>query len=184
MSVITHMLVLANEDVGAEPLRELHRWCREHADGQVFEKIETSAAGGGKVFTRRVYACSGNYFPYEELLAAFPKLGWNSYSAEVSCLIVQNEHDERWIAVHGDGARVERSVRDARCPPLREPPPGGEVIRCGGGAAYWSCERGNWTRELEDATVFRGAHAAKFMAQHLTGDPTLEVISLAKARER
>ena len=84
MSVITDMILLTNEPEMSQPVRALQAWCRENADGQEFRELSTEAAGGAKIFTRHVFACAGNYFPWRELIAALPTFGWNSYSADVS----------------------------------------------------------------------------------------------------
>lgn len=163
MSVITDMLLLTNEEPESKPLRALHAWCEEHAEGQRFNRIDIGKQGGGrKVFCTRVYACAGNYFPWRELLEALPTFGWDSYAAETSCLILQNEDHERWVAVHADGCPVPDTeagiLKSYRHSPSKA---AGVVIRCGapGSYGFWEVTHGRWVHDLEDATVFYGSAA-------------------------
>jgi hypothetical protein len=160
MRHITDMLLLTNEEPNDPPIVALNEWCQKKADGQLFLNIEIDrgqdpprgrASGGSKVFTTRVYACAGNFFPWGELIDALPSFGWDSYSAEVTVLIVQNESVERWIAVHADGGRVGRNRKEAwACGP--QPPVGSRVIRSNG--TYWNAIHGRWVEMPDDATVF------------------------------
>lgn len=75
MSQITHMLVTCSP-MDTAAVDRMNAWCREHADGQIFQRIDMRGAGGKKVFYRAVFACAGNYFPYEKFQEAFTKFGW------------------------------------------------------------------------------------------------------------
>lgn len=118
MSAITDMLLLTSidsADVDTDPnapILAMNTWCRKHADGQEFKQITIArdATGGSKVFTTDVYACAGNYFPWEELIEALPSFGWDDYSAETTVLIVKNQDVERWIGVHADGRLIAPSL--------------------------------------------------------------------------
>jgi len=111
MSHITDMLLLTNEEPNSKPILALNAWCGKRAAGQMFKLIsekQTEKAGGGKVFTTKIYACAGNFFPWDDLIDALPKFGWTSYAAETTALVLQDEDVERWIAVHADGRRLGR----------------------------------------------------------------------------
>jgi hypothetical protein len=162
VSVITDMLLLTNEEPDSEPIVALNAWCAKHANGQIFTHIaiddhdaeaKKRASGGGKVFCTNVYACAGNYFPWEKLVIALPSFGWDSYAAETTALILQDENVERWIAVHADGRRVERTRKETWGPPEPEKRAGGHIVRWHG--AYWDVINMRWT-DSSEATVFYG----------------------------
>jgi hypothetical protein len=153
MSVITDMLVLTNAEPNSKPIVALNAWCKEHADGEVFQLIHADKAGGGKVFTRRIYACAASHFPWRELVEAFPTFGWGPYVKEISALVLENENVERWIGIHADGRRIGRSEKEAHTPEPREVTHG-HVIHSNG--AYWNAIDGRWVAAPEDATVFFG----------------------------
>lgn len=165
MSLITDMLLLTNETPGSKPIKALNAWCEEHADGQTFKPVNVEKeAGGLKVFCTRVYACAGNYFPWQKLLEALPTFGWDSYAAETTVLILQHEDHERWVAVHADGCPVPDAeagiLKSYSRGPSKE---SGVVIRCGapGSYGFWEVSHGRWVHELEEATVFYGSAAVR-----------------------
>ena len=134
MSVITDMVLLTNARDDSPALVDLRAWCDEHASGQRFERIPTNFghfedrgfvlkpggprpqpvpdrdefAGGHKVFTTRIYACAGNYFPWSELLVALPKFRWrNSYEAGITIVLVKYEGGDNWIGMRADGQPIQ-----------------------------------------------------------------------------
>lgn len=109
MSVITDLLLftpLAPD--GPDPIVALNEWCDAHAHGQRFSELETGKAGGDKVFTNRVFACAGNYFPLTEFLEAFGSnvFGWNEYDAARTICIVDHENADEVRAIRADGERM------------------------------------------------------------------------------
>jgi hypothetical protein len=93
------MVIYACDD--DEAMARLNAWCVEHDDReQQFERLDTDAAGGTKVFTSQVWAMAGNYFPAEQLEDAFGSFGW-LYPYDAVLLI--ND-------VHSDGTRVVRAL--------------------------------------------------------------------------
>lgn len=186
MSHITDMLLLTNEEPGSVPVRALNAWCKQHADGQVFKrlKIERNAPGGHKVFTTEVYACAGNFFPWEKLLEVLPSFGWDSHSAEITALILQDEAVERWIAVHADGRLVAPShdanrlggmLTIARAPTKID---GGLLLRFNG--VYWNAESASWKDEPRDATVLLRTGAGYMLKLLGPSHPGIEAVLAEK----
>lgn len=110
MSVITDLVIFSTHDEDA--MDRVNAWCVEHDHRQhQFAKLDTDAAGGGKVFTDDVWAMAGNYFPHEDLVEALPSFGWR-YPQNV-VLIVDHEHDDE-VRVY----RVKNTPPDpTACPP-------------------------------------------------------------------
>ena len=106
MSVITNLLIMTPDPDGEpDPMIALNAWCDEHAEGQRFMQLNTDNTGGHKVFTQRIFACCGNYFPVEAFTAAFAAnaFGWNEYDAANTVCLVDYEHAEELRAVRADG---------------------------------------------------------------------------------
>jgi hypothetical protein len=163
MSHITDMLVLTGEEPDSKPIKALNAWCEEHANGQVFNLIsekQIEKAGGCKVFTTELYACAGNYFPWEKLIEVFHTFGWGPYTEEVTALILKNENVERWIGIHADGRSIGRTEKEAH---RREPSEvtDGHVIHSLD--AYWNAIDGRWVDDPDDATVFSDAGCSFMM---------------------
>jgi len=109
MSTITDLLILTPlVPEGPDPIDAVNAWCVEHAAGQSFGELSTDGAGGHKVFTNRVFACAGNYFPLTEFLEAFASnaFGWSAYDAAGTICIVDHEHADEVRAVRPDGERM------------------------------------------------------------------------------
>jgi hypothetical protein len=91
MSRITDMVIFTSLDE-SEAMARLNAWCAQ--DGrpgvQQFERLNTEAAGGRKVFSSDVWAMAGNYFVWERLAEALPTFDW-AWPDEV-VLIVNSEH--------------------------------------------------------------------------------------------
>lgn len=100
MSSITRMVIVAAFGE-VEAMARLNAWCVEHDDReQQFERLDTDAAGGTKVFTSQVWAMAGNYFAAEQLEDVFGSFGWHyPYDA---VLLISDKHSE--------GTRVVRAV--------------------------------------------------------------------------
>lgn len=111
MSVITDLLIMTHDARGPDerdPMQAVNAWCDEHADGQRFVELSTETAGGHKVFTNRIFACSGNYFPVQDFVDAFASnaFGWNTYDAANTICLVDYEHADEVRAVRADGVKM------------------------------------------------------------------------------
>lgn len=105
MSVITDMvLVTFMED--REAVDRLNAWCQafDGDRGQRFAKLDEDMAGGSKWFTGQIWAMSGNYFRWYELVEALPTFGWRS--PDNVLLLVDDEHGDEPLAFRGDGRRA------------------------------------------------------------------------------
>lgn len=107
MSSIVDMVILCPGTGAEDGLAALKAWCIEHAEtGDFFKEAPVHGhAGGRKVFCTRVFALAGNYFPWRELLDAFPTFPWGSYVAETTMLAVLHENEDAWTVVSGSGVR-------------------------------------------------------------------------------
>lgn len=77
MSHLTDMVIIASP-IDDEAMARLNAWCAtEDPRGQQFERLNTDAAGGTKIFTGTVWAMCGNHFPFQRLAEALPTFGWN-----------------------------------------------------------------------------------------------------------
>ncbi len=93
MSTITDM-VLFTEGYDDEAVARLNAWCADDDTErqQQFQRLDTDAAGGSKVFTSQVWAMAGNYVRYEVLGELLPTFGWKYPHHTV--LVVNYQHDE------------------------------------------------------------------------------------------
>ncbi len=190
MSHITDMLLLTNEEPKSKPILALNDWCKRHASGQLFLKLEIDKpaskprrglrSGGHKVFTTEVYVCAGNFFPWRELIKTLPLFGWDEYSAETTALIVQDEAVERWIAVHADGRLVANTEKAYRLGPHTaitqvEAPSSEDRVICFKGA-YWSVPQGRWVSDPDDATLLRWTGLAFMLNVLRVQQPEVEAV--------
>lgn len=106
MSSITEMVIVTafGEE---EAMARLNAWCVEHDTErhQTFERLNTEAAGGFKVFTSNVWAMAGNYFPWFDLAKALPDFAW--LSPEDVVLVVRYHGGDETSVIRADGRRID-----------------------------------------------------------------------------
>lgn len=119
MSVVVDMvLFLGAGDDEAEAVGRLNAWCAEHGRGQQFANLPGSAAGGFKGFASEVWAMAGNYFPWQDLVAALASFEW--YDPDSVVLLVnasEYDYDHTLIFRPGERLRPETIDGEARDSP-------------------------------------------------------------------
>ncbi|WP_213002666.1 hypothetical protein [Winogradskya consettensis] len=100
MSRITDMVLYVGSDLEDEAIGRLNAWCAKNDQSrrQQFVELDTDLAGGTKFSARQVWAMTGNFFPYEDLVEALPSFGWRH--PEDVVLVVDDDEDYDGVKVH------------------------------------------------------------------------------------